>query len=102
MVNLVLGCFLVLPYLIPYVLKLWEIPRNVDYASKVFGMGDAFKNRKDLFYFLLYNPFVTWPLFLGGVIVGTFFFKKTSLFVIWFWGLLFVFRFLVKYSGLHF
>ncbi len=100
--NLALGCLLVLPYLIPYLTYLWGSSRNVDYASGILGFGDAFKNRKDLFYFFLHNPFLALPLYVAGIITGILISWKRPLFTLWLGGVFLAFRFFVKYSGLHF
>ncbi|MBU1132653.1 glycosyltransferase family 39 protein [Patescibacteria group bacterium] len=102
LVNLVLLLALLLPYFVPYFLRLFENSRNVAYAEHTFGVGSSFFVRKDVKQFLLYNPFLTLPLYLSFGAFGIYLSRKFKIFSIWFLLTLLIFRFFVNYSGLHF
>lgn len=89
-------------FLTPYFINLQSNASNAAYAENILGFGGTFKNRKDLFYFSLYNPFLTFYLYLVFGVIGIFFSRKNPIFIFWAVAIILAFRFFVKYSGLHF
>lgn len=110
--NVVLASVLILPFLIPYVSYQRENAENLIYADKIFGFGEPFTDRADKSQFTLYNPFYVYEVYTLGVVFSTILFiyglikKKPDpllgIFIFWFLSLLFIFRFFISYSGLHF
>ncbi|KKU57122.1 MAG: Glycosyl transferase family 39 [candidate division WWE3 bacterium GW2011_GWB1_47_11] len=104
-INMFVGGLIVLPFLVPYILTYLHLPANADYAEGIYGLADKFKNRDELKYFLVYNPFLTFWVYAVGTAIALGACRRSgtpSLFLAWFLILIIFFRFFVKYSGLHF
>ncbi|MFC1624808.1 ArnT family glycosyltransferase [Patescibacteria group bacterium] len=100
--NLALLAAILLPFFVPYFTRLIGNPQNVSYAEHTFGLGKSFFVRKDIKQFLLYNPFLTLPLYLSFGVFGVYLSRKFKIFSIWFLSTLLIFRVFINYSGLHF
>ena len=62
--NIFVGSVILLPYLIPYFQTLKTLDDNTRYAQSIFGSGASFADRKDIAQFILYNPLLTYYLYL--------------------------------------
>jgi 4-amino-4-deoxy-L-arabinose transferase-like glycosyltransferase len=108
--NFLLGCLLLLPFLIPYLSTLSELPKNQEYLTTRIGLKESSDSSRDIFRFNMYNPFLGWPVYLIGTIVGILFdiwafLKKKNMYagmlVIWLSVCLVVFKFFIPHSGTH-
>jgi len=102
LVNAAIGYLVLFPFMLPYVKGLFVSTENIGYANRIIGLGAPFSRRKDLAQFNLYNPFLTYYLYLVAGLLGIVFSRKNPIFSIWFVVTWLVFRFFIKYSGLHF
>jgi len=99
-INILLGCALLLPYLIPYIRHQISSPANSQYFRRRVEFGYINTERyKTLFE--LYNPFVTFYVFLILGTVGALMVKKSYLFSAWFVFAYFIFEFFVRKPGTH-
>ncbi|MBT7349302.1 phospholipid carrier-dependent glycosyltransferase [candidate division WWE3 bacterium] len=100
--NLLIVLALILPYYVPYIKNLLGSERNTDYAERLLGKGKPFSERRDLKQFFLYNPFLTYYLYLALGFIGIVVSRKKVIFTVWFLVVLAFFRYFVLYTGLHF
>ena len=101
--NFILFLVLTLPFFVPFFKVLTESNvRNVDYAAKIIGGGESFFQREDFFQFNFYNPYLTFYLYVVLGLAGSYLSRKSPIFIFWFVNVLFIFRFFISYSGLHF
>ena len=98
-VNFLLGCLILLPYLIPYINYQATSTANENYFFRRVGMGEKDHSFKTLIE--LYNPFVFYWLWTVGVVIGAFFIKKSYLFLSWFVFTYIIFEFFVIKPGTH-
>lgn len=101
-INFIVGFAILLPFLFPYFQTYIKLAANSDYAEGIIGYADSFVNRDDLKQFLIYNPFLTLCVYAAAAFVGIFLSNDRPVFSVWFLSTLLIFRFFVKYSGLHF
>jgi len=80
--NFVLGCFLLLPFMIPYLASQLNNPDNIRYFGRRVGF-EGIPLDRHLFIFKLYNPFITLYLYFGLSLLGILVFKKTWIYFIW-------------------
>ncbi len=80
--NLILGCVLLLPFLVPYTLNVFTNSENQDYFAKRISSGYS-NNSIYLLWIRLYNPFVFFELVATAAAIGAFFFKKSLPFLAW-------------------
>lgn len=100
--SAVFALALTLPYYIPYIENLSSNTRNTAYVENILGKGAPFSTRTDLKQFLLYNPFLVYPLYVLFGLLGIYASRKNIVFMVWFAVVWLFFRFLVSYTGLHF
>lgn len=99
-VNFLFGCFVLLPFLIPYIKYQLATPDNARYFSRRIELGHVnYLRYKELIE--LYNPFVAlWVYVIGGVL-GALFIRKSYLFVAWFLSAYLFFELFVRKPGTH-
>lgn len=98
--NFVLGCLLLLPFLIPFVLHHSASPSSVDYFTRRYG---ASKYGLELheYIFELYNPFFTLPVYLVLLGLSALVVRYKPLFFIWFIVNFIAIRFFMINPGTH-
>jgi len=98
--NLLLGCLILLPFMIPYVFHQKSSDENLGYLFRRLGIGYS----NDLLYQMyidLYSPFVALGFLIICATLGVLFVKKSYMFTIW---LVFgygVFKLFVRKPGTH-
>lgn len=98
--NFILGCVLLLPFLIPYVGHQLNSDENMAYFSRRVSMGYSNTNRyKQLVD--LYNPFVTFWFYVIAGVLGMLCVKKSYIFTIWFLIAFSIFEIFVRKPGTH-
>ena len=98
--NLLLGCVLLLPFLIPYVNNHTKDPDSMRYFSKRVGIS-TYSIEKHISIFELYNPNIT--LYLLPVLCIPAFFKprKNIVLVVWFVVNFLLIKFFMQKPGTH-
>lgn len=110
--NLVLGCVLLLPFLIPYIKSYDSSVENQMYFVSRFGLRESFDSTGDIFTFKLYHPFVAFEFYVVFTVLGMIFdlgsllFKKfrtrfSGAATLWFVFCFIIFKFFMHHSGTH-
>lgn len=110
--NFLLGCVLLLPFLLPYVSNYFENARNQSYFASRVGLRETFDSSGDLFMFKLYNPFLVYEVYIGGIMLGflaeflnlvVLKKKQTAYgaFTLWFVIVFCVYKFFIHHAGTH-
>ncbi len=68
--NFLLGCLMLLPFLLPYINIHTSNQASVAYFNKRFGIS-SYSLEQHKYIFELYNPFVTLPLYLSLICLAT-------------------------------
>lgn len=98
--NFILGCVLLLPYLIPYANHQLTTPENAEYFRRRVQAGYVNNERfKELIE--LYNPFITFHFLMMFGFLGALWMRKSYLFTTWFIFVYLVFEMLVRKPGTH-
>jgi|GEM_PF-782849 len=98
--NFLLGCLILLPFMIPYCFHQKSSDENLGYLFRRLGMGYSNNHLYEM-YIDLYSPFVSlWFLIICGVL-GVLFLKESYMFVIWFLFGYGVFEIFVRKPGTH-
>lgn len=98
--NLILGCLILLPFIIPYVKFHTINTESTDYFERRIAIGKS--NRKIYKMFIdLYNPFITFWLLVVLSILGLLKIKKTKMFLFWFAVCYIVFEIFWRKPGTH-
>jgi len=98
--NILLGCILLLPFLIPYVYNQLSNPANIDYFNRRIGL-DNYSLDKHKFIFELYNPYVTIYFLPILAYLGLFNKKKGLLLGAWFFLNFAIIFFFMEKPGTH-
>jgi len=98
--NLVFGCLLLLPFLVPYVRYQLNSVENYEYFERRIEIGYSLGDRYKLL-IELYNPFVTFWLLIVTGILGVFFISKSWIFLVWFLFGYLSFEIFVRKPGTH-
>jgi 4-amino-4-deoxy-L-arabinose transferase-like glycosyltransferase len=98
--NLLLGCALLLPFLVPYFEHNQDNENNLTYFGKRVGLS-SYPLDMHRFIFELYNPFYTLPALTALLALGLIFIKKTYLFIIWFLVNFLTIRYFMISPGTH-
>lgn len=98
-INFLLGCLLLLPYLIPYILYQLESSDNQRYLFRRVGVGEKDHSIRTLIE--LYHPFVFYWFLIIGTAIGGIFIKKNYYFLSWAVFTYLVFNFFVIKPGTH-
>jgi len=98
--NFVLGCLILLPFLVPYVAYQVSDVENQAYFARRVGFGHMNFERYKLL-IELYNPFVTLTFLLVCGAVGILFVNQGSFFLIWFVINYAAFELFVRKPGTH-
>lgn len=98
--NLVFGCVLLLPFLVPYIQNQLSHDDNVRYFGRRVGKSELSWARHQ-FIFELYNPFVTLLLLPLLSVFSLFKYKKSFIFVIWFVVNLLAIKYFMEKPGTH-
>lgn len=98
--NFVLGCLILLPFMIPYSFHQKSSDKNLDYLFRRLGVGYS---NNDTYRILieLYNPFVTFWLLLILGLIGVMVYDKSYMFTLWFLFSYGVFEAFVRKPGTH-
>ncbi len=98
--NFLLGCLILLPFLISYIWYQLHSVANMEYFSRRVEFGVLNSERyKQLIE--LYNPFVTFWFYVIGGVLGALFIKKSPMYIAWFLFAFGVFELLVRKPGTH-
>ena len=98
--NFVLGCLVLLPFLLPYISYQLNHVANMEYFSRRVQVGDyAAQRYKGLID--LYNPFVTFWFYVVCGLFGALFIKRSWVCVLWFLLNLGVFELAIRKPGTH-
>ncbi len=100
LINLALGCILLLPFLIPYILKQLSNPENVRYFNRRVGLSTYTWDRHK-FIFELYNPFVAIYFLPFLALIGLFWKRKGLLLLGWSLINLITIKFFMQKPGTH-
>ena len=98
--NVLFGCLLLLPFLIPYIEVQKTTPDNLRYLYRRLDVGYFIPDRYRLL-IELYNPFITFWILLAGTVGSLFWFKKSYPFIIWFAVNYGIFEIFVRKPGTH-
>lgn len=98
--NFFLGCLVLLPFMIPYVIFHIKNTPSGNYFERRIGMGYT-NNKLYKMYVDLYNPFVTFWLTLALSIIGVVKNSKSKLFIVWFLFSYTLFELFVRKPGTH-
>jgi len=98
--NFIIGCVLLLTFLVPYLRYQLSSPENVQYFGRRIELGHVNFERYKLL-INLYNPFVTFYLLLILGLLGMFLIKKSYIFTAWFLFSYLVFELFVRKPGTH-
>jgi len=98
--SFLLGCLLILPFMIPYTLNLVKSQANKTYFSRRVAAGFTDIN---YFKFLieLYNPYITFTFVSVFAILGALRVKKSWVFVLWFIFTFLIFWYFFRKPGTH-
>ena len=107
-INVLVISLIVAPFMVPYLKTYLGNPDNQAYAMGIVGSGHLFEI--DIKQFFLYNPFLTYWIYVAGAVFGLVvsFWKTVKeksmvwIFPAWFLVILIISRFLISYAGLHF
>ncbi|MFA6981775.1 MAG: glycosyltransferase family 39 protein [Patescibacteria group bacterium] len=99
-INIVLACILLLPFLIPYVLNQKNNQGNIDYLSRRLGLS-TYSIERHKFIFELYNPFVAMYLIPLTGLFAFLKFKKNLMFILWAGVNFLLIRFFMQKPGTH-
>ena len=99
--NFLLGCALLLPFLVPYIQTLRADTANQEYLWGRVGLRPDTDQNGNVFTFNLYNPFLTIWLYTLLGFVGLLAYKKSYIFAVWAAFVLAIFTFFVHHSGTH-
>ena len=98
--NFKWGCYILLPFLIPYIFNQISSPSNMGYFSRRIETGDFNSERYGVL-LGLYNPFVALPFVLSTALIGLLGIRKNYPFVLWFLYSYGIFELLVRKPGTH-
>ncbi len=96
----VLGCIILLPYLLPYKEFQLSNPDNLKYYDKRVGIS-TYPLERHKFIFELYNPYITLYLLIALVTLSVVTIKKSWMFWIWFIFNFLAIRYLMQKPGTH-
>jgi len=99
-INFIFGCFLLLPFLIPYVGAQVSDTANRTYFERRVSTGHINYERYR-FLIELYNPFLMLPVYLFVSALGVLFIKRTWMYLMWFGVNYSVFEMFVRKPGTH-
>ncbi|OGC59910.1 hypothetical protein A2380_03240 [candidate division WWE3 bacterium RIFOXYB1_FULL_43_24] len=100
LLNFVLGCLLLLPFLIPYLFAFTGLSDNQEYFGRRVDMG--IRNLGMYVELIrLYNPFYTLEFVSIAALFGILRFKKALPYILWFTFSFLVFIFFVRKPGTH-
>jgi len=100
LLNFMLGCLLLLPFLIPYLLAFTGLSDNQDYFGRRVDIGfHSLGTYLELI--RLYNPFYTLQFVSIAALFGILRFKKALPYILWFVIAFLIFEFLVRKPGTH-
>lgn len=97
--NFILGSFLLLPFLIPYINYQQNSPENMEYFQRRVEIG-YFNSERYKLLIELYNPFLTFYLLITLGLIGVIN-KKTLIFTLWFVFAFLSFEIFVRKPGTH-
>ncbi|MFC1624960.1 ArnT family glycosyltransferase [Patescibacteria group bacterium] len=98
--NVMFGCLLLLPFLIPYLKYQLDSPENSDYFQRRIEIGHSLSDRYKLL-ITLYNPFATFSFLIVAGILGVLFLGKSWIFILWFLFSYFFFELFFRKPGTH-
>jgi len=98
--NFLLGCLLLLPFLLPYINYQTNNPENIQYFERRLEFGHVNYTRYKLLTDL-YNPFVTFYLLFTLGLLGIFLIRKSYFFSAWFIFSYTAFELFVRKPGTH-
>lgn len=98
--NIILGCILLLPFLIPYTMTQLAHSDNQEYFARRVSTGVS-NNNLYLQYIQLYNPFYTLYFISALAIIGLIGIKKNWVILLWFIYVYSLFELLVRKPGTH-
>ncbi|KKU51469.1 MAG: Glycosyl transferase family 39, partial [candidate division WWE3 bacterium GW2011_GWC1_47_10] len=99
--NFLLGCTLLLPFLMPFIQTLRMDRANQEYLWDRVGLRPDIDQNGNVFTFSLYNPFLAIWLYAIMGVAGLLAYKKSYIFAVWAAFVLAIFIFLVHHSGTH-
>ncbi|MFZ2663983.1 MAG: hypothetical protein WAX66_01340, partial [Patescibacteria group bacterium] len=98
--NFLLGCLVLLPFMIPYSMHQRYSDENLGYLFRRLGIGYS-NNHLYKMYIDLYSPFVSlWFLIICGML-GVLFLKRSYMFTLWFLFGYGIFELFVRKPGTH-
>ena len=100
LISLALGCVLLLPFLIPYILNQLSNQENVQYFNRRVGLSTYTWDRHK-FIFELYNPFIAIYFLPFLALIGLFWKRKGFLLLAWFLINLISIKFFMQKPGTH-
>ena len=100
LLNFVLGCLLILPFLLPYVFSQTNSSDNMRYLSRRMGFGESDRNLYKL-YIDLYNPFLTFWFLAASLVLSLIFIKKLWIYHVWFLIVFIIFDLFFRKPGTH-
>jgi hypothetical protein len=98
--NIVLGCVILLPFLIPYIFNQLNHRENMEYFDRRVGVSTYSWDRHK-FIFELYNPFLAIYFLPTLGFIGTLNRKRNLLFLLWFLINLLCIRYFMQKPGTH-
>ena len=99
-INVVFGCLVLLPFLVPYTGFQASYEENMTYFGRRIELG-YFNFERYKLLTELYNPFVTFYALCGLGLLGMFLVKKSYMFTSWFLFAYLSFEFFVRKPGTH-
>jgi hypothetical protein len=99
-INLIFGCIILLPFLVPYVDTQVTDDANRNYFERRMGTGHLNYERYE-FLINLYNPFLMLPLYILVTALSILFIKSTGMYLLWFGVNYAVFELFVRKPGTH-
>jgi len=98
--NLLLGCIVILPFMIPYVLFHSSYDPSIDYFSRRISLGQSDRSLYKL-YIDIYNPFLTFWLLVVVGFIGVSKIRKNYMFFVWFLFNFALFEIFARKPGTH-
>jgi len=98
--NFILGCFVLLPFLVPYTYFQITNQENMSYFGRRIEIGHFLYERYNLL-ITLYNPFLTLHILIIFGILGALIYKKSYIFSAWFLFAYSCFELFVRKPGTH-
>lgn len=98
--NFILGCLILLPFMVPYIIFHSKNPLSEGYFQRRIGLG--YSNNKLYKMFIdLYNPFFTFWLLIFLSLVSLIKIRKEVMYVVWFIFSYILFELFVRKPGTH-